>query len=626
MTIAEKKVYERWASTRDLKTIAEGKGNKRTLHGAIERNARLVPERPAIIWDETRLSWRDLHLNVNRAANALLSLGVEASENVGIMLRNCNQYVEAFTACGAIKARPFNINYRYKEGELHYVLENADGVLAICHPEYEEILEAIRPRLPLLRQVIVCGASRCGNLEWDEVVGKASADLPEPPWGIGGNDTEILFYTGGTTGMPKGVLWPQENIIRMIANNISNALVKNLGLLAKAPPPSPSKLLEMLDLPLRGSRVMASIYLKSLANRRVMELVGGLLEGYLLVPPGSRLLVKGMGKTFTILLGSPLMHGAAWVGAIPIIAAGGTLYLLPDSLRFDPHSLWSLAERERIHIIEMVGDAFAVPMLEALEDREYDLRHVMVLGSGAVKLSPYMKEKLHEKLPNAMIADSLLATEGGGAVSEASISTEHKSKRSFRINSTGKYPVMVIDEEGEFVTPGSVNTGVLAYGGPQSIGYWKDPEKTAQTYIEKDGQSWLMMGDMCTVEEDGTINLIGRAHTCINSGGEKIFPYEVENIFFSHPAVRDVVVIGVPDPRWGEAVTAVVEPAEGFHEGGGLREDLNRFMREKLSDYKCPKHYVFVDTLDRSDAGKVFHQALRRRAMEALGMLDGENN
>ncbi|MBN2028036.1 MAG: AMP-binding protein [Actinobacteria bacterium] len=615
---------EGWTSTRELKTIAEGKGHKRTLHGAIERNARLVPDRPAIIWDGIRLSWSDLSRNLNRTANALLRLGVKAFENVGIMLRNSNQYVEAFAACGAIKARPFNINYRYKEDELKYVLENADGVVVICNPEYEETLEAVRPGLPLLRQIIVCGTSRHGNPEWDEVVGKAPAEPPAPPWGIGDNRTEILFYTGGTTGMPKGVLWPQENIIRMIANNISNSLVKNLGLLAEAPPPSPSKLLEMLDLPLRGSRAMSSIYLKSLSNQRIMGLVGAVLERYLLIPPGSGPLIKAMGKSFTILLGSPLMHGAAWVGAIPVIAAGGTLYFLPDSLHFDPHSLWSLVEREHIHIIEMVGDAFAVPMLEALEDREYDLRHVMVLGSGAVKLSPYMKEKLHEKLPNAMIADTLLATEGGGAVSEASISTEHKSSRNFRIRSSGKFPVMVIDEDGEFVQPGSDRVGVLAYSGPQSIGYWKDPEKTAATYVEKNGRTWVMIGDMCTVQSDGTIDLIGRSHGCINSGGEKIYPYEVENIFFTHPAVRDVAVIGVPDPRWGEAVTAVVELVEGWNDSEELSQELNLYIREKISDYKCPKHYVFVASLDRSDAGKVFHSNLRRRAIEALGMREEE--
>jgi len=599
-------------------------GHKRTLHSAVERNAGLVPDRPAVIWGDKRFTWRELHLNVNRAANALLSLGVREGENVGIMLRNSNQYIEAFAACSAIRVRPFNINYRYKDQELHYVLENADGVLVVCQPEYEEILETVRPRLPLLRQVIVCGESVAGNLEWDQLMRDSHPTPPEPPWGLGDNRSEILFYTGGTTGMPKGVLWPQENIIRMIANNVGNALVKNLGLLAKAPPPSPEKLLEMLDLPLRGSRVLSSIYLAALGNRRVMGLVGDFIDRELLVPPGSKLLLKGMGKAFTILLGSPLMHGAAWVAAIPTITACGTIYFLPDSLRFDPHALWSLVERERIHIIEMVGDAFAVPMLEALEEKDYDLRDVMVLGSGAVKLSPYMKERFHEKLPNAMIADTLLATEGGGAVSEASISTEHKSARHFKINSTGKFPVMVINEDGDFVVPGSGEVGALAYGGPQSTGYWKDPEKTAATYLQKDGRTWVMIGDMCTVEEDGTINLIGRSHACINSGGEKIFPYEVENALLSHPAVRDVTVIGVPHPRWGEAVTAVIELSEGASDSDELREELNWFAHQRISDYKCPKHHVFVESLDRADSGKVFHQVLRRRAMEALGLVAEE--
>lgn len=600
------------------------KGNEKTLHRVIERNAGLVPERPAVIWGDKRFTWREVNDNVNRAANAFLSMGVKEGENVGIMLRNSNQYIEVFAACGLIKARPFNINYRYKQEELFYVLDNADGVAVVCHPEYEEILQAVRPRLPLLRDVVVCGRSGAGNPEWERVISGSSPERPQPPWGTGDNRAEILFYTGGTTGMPKGVIWPQENIIEMIANNISGALVKNLGLLAKAPDPSPRKLLEMLDLPLRRNRLMFSIYLRTLDNSRVMDMAGNLIERYLLIPPGSRYLLKGMGKTFTILLGSPLMHGAAWVAAIPTISAAGTIYLLPDTLHFDAHVLWSMVERERIHIIEMVGDAFAVPMLEALEEKEYDLSSVVVLGTGAVKLSPYMKEKLHEKLPNAMIADSLLATEGGGAVSEASISTEKRQKHRFKINSTGKFPVMVIDEDGEFVEPGSGRVGMLAYGGPQSIGYWKDPGKTAETYLEKDGQTWLLIGDMCKVETDGTIDLIGRSHSCINSGGEKIYPYEVENLLLSHPAVRDVVVIGVPHKRWGEAVTAVIEPAGEARDSEALREELNYFSHEKLSDYKCPKHYVFVESMERSDSGKVFYRKLRRKAMEELGIFDEE--
>ena len=598
------------------------KGHEKTLHYAIERNAGMVPDRPAVIWGDKKFTWREINENVNRAANAFLSMGIKEGENIGIMLRNSNQYIEIFAAGGMIKSRPFNINYRYKEEELFYVLDNADGVVAICHPEYEEILQAVRPRLPQLRDIIVCGESKAGNPEWEEVTRNSSPHPPQPPGGTGDNRTEILFYTGGTTGMPKGVIWPQENIIEMISNNISGAMIKNLGLLSKAPEPSPQKLLEMLDLPLRNNRLMSSLYLRTLSSPRVMDLAGNIIEKYLLIPPGSKYLLKGMGKTFTILLGSPLMHGAAWVAAIPTIAAAGTIYLLPDTLRFDAHSLWSMVQKEHIHIIEMVGDAFAVPMLEALEEKDYDLRSVVVLGTGAVKLSPYMKNKFHEKLPNAMIADSLLATEGGGAVSEASISSEKKEKHRFKISSSGKFPVMVIDEDGDFVEPGSGRIGVLAYGGPQSTGYWKDPEKTAETYLEKDGQTWLMIGDMCKVEADGTIDLIGRSHSCINSGGEKIYPYEVENLLLSHPAVRDVAVLGVPHKRWGEAVTAVVEPVEIPREAEELKEEINDFTRQRLSDYKCPKHYVFVESLERSDSGKVFYRNLRRKAMEELDIDD----
>jgi len=595
------------------------KGHEKTLHYAIERNAGMVPDRPAVIWGDKKFTWREINENVNRAANAFLSMGIKEGENIGIMLRNSNQYIEIFAAGGMIKSRPFNINYRYKEEELFYVLDNADGVVVICHPEYEETIEAVRPQLPALRHVIVCGESKAGNLEWDEVMKDASPAPPEPPWGIGGNETEILFYTGGTTGMPKGVLWPQENIAQMIANNLGNALIKNLRLLAEAPPPSPDMLLGMLNLPLRKTFIK-HFYLGLFKSPRIMDFIGDLIEKYVLVPPGLKPAAKNLGEAFTLLIGSPLMHGAAWIGVVPTMCASGTIYFLPDSLHFDAHALWSLVEREQLKLIEMVGDAFAVPMLEALEEKDYNLDSVVVLATGAVKLSPYMKKRFHEKLPNAMIADTLLATEGGGAVADASVSTTKVGKSRFKIKSTGKFPVMVIDEDGGFVEPGSGKVGMLAYSGPQSTGYWKDTEKTAETYIQIEGRTWVKVGDMCTVEADGTIDLIGRSHSCINSGGEKIYPYEVENLLLSHPAVRDVAVIGVPHKRWGEAVAAVVEPADGTRESGDLEDELNSFTREKISDYKCPKYYVFVESLERSDSGKVYHKALRCKAMEILGI------
>jgi 3-oxocholest-4-en-26-oate---CoA ligase len=597
--------------------MSDKTGNKKTLQYAVERNAKMAPERLAVVWGDRRITWKDFYADCNRAANAFLRLGVKEGENIGCMLRNCPEFLEIFMCAPMIKCRGFNINYRYKEDELHYVLDNAEAGIVICHPEYELVIEAIRPRLPRLRHIIVCGKSKEGNLEWDEVLQASSAGPPLPPWGPGDNDSELLVYTGGTTGMPKGVIWLHRNITQMVANNLSNALIKNLRLLAEAPPPSPDMLLGMLNLPLRKTP-LKHLYFSFFKNKWCMERTGDFFERFVLTPPGLKLPIKIFGESFTLLVGSPLMHGAAWIGALPIITTCGTIYLLPDSLHFDAHIMWETVEREQLKMIELVGDAFAVPMLEALEGKSYDLSNVVVLATGGVKLSPPMKARLHEKLPNALIADTLLATEGGGAVGDASMAATDTVKSRFKIRSSGKFPVMVIDDEGEFVPPGSGKVGMLAYGGPQSSGYWNDPGKTRQTYIQIDGKTWVKVGDMCTVEADGTIDLIGRSHSCINSGGEKVYPYEVENLLLSHPAVRDVTVVGVPHDRWGQAITAVIETAADITGDEELERELNSFLHENLSDYKCPKFWVFVESMDRSDSGKVHYSTVRRMAMEAL--------
>ncbi|MBU1670914.1 MAG: AMP-binding protein [Actinobacteria bacterium] len=593
---------------------------EKTLYSVVERNARVVPDRLAVHWGQERITWREVHENVNRAANFMLSSGVMPGHNVGVMLRNGNQFIEAFVAAPAVGARPFNINYRYKEEELRYVLDNAGAVMVFINPEYEDLLEGVRPSVPTLRHVVVVGRSRHGNPEWSESVATCSAARPEPPWGPGTNDGEILFYTGGTTGMPKGVRWPQENVLAMIANSVSNALVKNLRLLADAPPPGPRNLLDMLDLPLRGFGPARNLYLSALKSRRLMDRATDLVETSVFTPPGRTSLLRFTGSAFRLLIGSPFMHGAAWIAAMPCIAAAGTIYLLPDSQVFDADAFWRLVADERIRIAEIVGDAFAVPLLAALDEREYDLDCLAVIGSGAVKLSPVMKTRFHELLPNAIIVDSLLATEGGGAVSEVSGARTAGRPHRFKIDSTGRFPVMVIDPEGDFVRPGSGATGRLAYGGRQSIGYWNDPEKTAETYVEIDGETWVILGDLCRVEADGSIEFIGREQTCINSGGEKIFPYELEDMLLAHPAVRDLVVVGVPHPRWGEAVTAVIE-LDGTWEGSDeTASALRSYARERISDFKVPKNWVFVESVGRSASGKVPYGTVRGVAMERLGI------
>lgn len=593
---------------------------EKTLYSIVERNARVVPGRLAVHWGDERVTWRGFHENVNRAANFMLASGVRRGDNVGVMLRNSNRFVEAFIAAPAVGARPFNVNYRYKDEELRYVLDNAGAVMLFVNPEYEAMVESVRPALPDLKQVVVCGQSAYGNLEWSRDVAPCPPERPSPAWGLGTNDGEILFYTGGTTGMPKGVRWPQENVLAMIANNVSNALVKNLNLLADAPPPGPRNLLDMLGLPFRGFAPARGLYLSALRSRRLMDAAGDFVEANVFTPGGRDGLLRFTGATFRLLVGSPFMHGAAWIAAMPAVAAAGTLYLLPDSPAFDADAFWRLVESERIRIVEIVGDAFAVPLLAALEAGDYDLECLAVIGSGAVKLSPVMKEGFHERLPNAIIVDSLLATEGGGAVSQVSGARSSSRPHTFRIDSNGRFPVMVIDEGGCFVEPGSPVTGRLAYGGPQSTGYWNDPEKTAESYVEIGGRTWVMLGDLCRVEPDGSIEFIGREQTCINSGGEKIFPYELEDMLLAHPAVQDLVVVGVPHERWGEAVAAVIELAGGWDGTDDTACELRAFAREKISDFKVPKHWVFVESVGRTASGKVPYGSVRAAAMERLGI------
>ncbi|MBU1672594.1 MAG: AMP-binding protein [Actinobacteria bacterium] len=594
----------------------------KTLYGMVERNARIVGERLAVKQGPEGLTWREFLGEVNRCANFMLDAGVGRGDSVGVMLRNCPEFIEVYAGAPAIGARPFNVNYRYLRRELRYVLSDAGAVLLFVDPEYEDVVEAVRDDVPSLKAVIVCGHSRAGNLEWDQVMPGASPLRPEPPWGPGEDSGEIILYTGGTTGMPKGVLWPQENLVAMVAHGLAGAFISNLGLLVKAPPPAPDNLLDLLNLPLRRTRVVRAAYLAVLKNERALARAVSFFENKVLSPPGYPTVLRKIGESMQILIVSPLMHGTAWGGVLPVLGSAGSIHLLPDSPGFDPHMLLSTIQRDRVRIVIIVGDAFAVPMVEALEEEDYDLGSLVVLGTGAVRLSPRMKKVLHDKLPGALVVDTLLATEGGGSVSEVSISSAAKEHHRFQVRSTGSFPVAVIDGEGCFVKPGSGAVGRLAYGGAQSTGYLNDPDRTAATRVEAGGRTWLVTGDLCRVEVDGTIELVGREQACINTGGEKVYPYEVEDVVSAHHAVRDVAIVGVPHPRWGEAVTAVVELSGGSYVEG-LEDELSKLVHRGLSDFKCPKYWVFVDSLGRSATGKLNYETLRRRAIERLGPGEG---
>jgi acyl-CoA synthetase (AMP-forming)/AMP-acid ligase II len=506
-----------------------------------ERAADVVPERMALICGDARRTYAELEARANRAAHALAALGVQPGEHVGIYSPNCAQWFETMLGCFKLRAVPINVNFRYVEDELRYIFDNADLVAVVYDPEFGDRLSAIADTLPGLRHRIALGE------EFESLLAAASADRDFDE--RSGDDLYIL-YTGGTTGMPKGVMWRQEDVFFALGQGIDA---------------------------ITGHKVTAD----------------------------DELARKGAGNPhpMVMMMTPPLMHGAAQWGILGQLAQGNTIVLLP---RFDAEEVWNLVEREGVNRILIAGDAMGRPMIEAIEanrDR-WDLSSLLAVSSSAALFSVPVKERYFEAFPNLIISDSIGSSEGGFN----GISTVGKGNADG--GSTGGLPrvnpmadVIVVDDDMQPLAPGDGQIGKVARTGNIPLGYYKDPEKTARTFLTgPDGRRYVVAGDFARWEADGSITLLGRGSVCINTGGEKVFPEEVENALKSHPEVFDALVVGVPDERWGSAVTAVVQPV-----GGGAAptlDDLLAHVRTKVAGYKVPRHLVVVDEIVRSPAGK----------------------
>jgi acyl-CoA synthetase (AMP-forming)/AMP-acid ligase II len=506
-----------------------------------------VPDREALVAGEVRQSFRELDARANRLAHALTAGGVRAGDSVAIYSWNRAEWVEAWWAIFKIRAVPININYRYVGEELRYILDNSDTKGIVFEPEFSAILGEILPQLP---QVVF-------TLEIGEPYELAlAAASPERDFGPRSADDIYMLYTGGTTGMPKGVMWRQEDIFM--------AGMAGAGFSGSAPVLKPGDV---------GARAIAN---------------GGMFRNLVL---------------------PPLMHGAAQWGSCNAITgafAGGTM-VLETTHGFDPHAAWALAEREKVTGVAVVGDAMGRPLVEALTDgtHAYDLGSLFSFGSGGAVLSPAIKAKIRELFPNLVISDSYGASETGAGGTPA-----EGSGSSSRFTLTAE--VTVLDDELKPVVPGSEVIGRLARRGHIPLGYYKDEAKTATTFlIGSDGIRYVIPGDYATVEEDGTITLLGRGSQCINTGGEKVYPEEVEVVLKEHPEVYDALVVGVPDERFGERIAAVVQAREGT---SPTLESLQAICRTKLAGYKMPRQMVLVDQMPRSPAGKADYRGAKALA------------
>ena len=474
-----------------------------------------------------------------------------AGDRVAIDLTNRSEYLETFYAALKLGAVPVNVNFRYTATELHYLLDNADAKAVVHGPEFTTVVEAAVSRIeePGRPLALEAGAPYERAIAASAPAGESS---PRPPAG----DDLIFLYTGGTTGMPKGVMWRNDDLY--------------VALWVSAHPGVPD-------------------------------------------PPDPLEAARAGKRAATLLPAAPLMHGTGLFSALAALSGGGTVVLI-DRLGLDPALVWDTVECERVQSLTIVGDVFARPLLDALdtEPDRWDLSELRAITSSGVLFSPDVKRGLMTHVRQLTIVDSLGASEGLGPRSAARADDTTIAPARFAVNDR----IRVISEEtGRDVAPGSEEVGLVAIGGRIPLGYFKDPDKTAATFRVFDGARYSVPGDYATVGADGTVKLLGRGSACINTGGEKVYPEEVEAELTKHAGVSDCVVVGVPDPRFGERVVALVQIADGH----ALDEaELAAWCRARLATYKSPRRVLFVESLQRSAAGKAHHQELRALAVELL--------
>lgn len=495
-----------------------------------------VTDREAVTCGERRLTYGELEERANRIANHLASEGVGRGDHVGLYLMNGPEYLEGMLAAFKLAAVPININYRYVADELRYLFNDAGLVALIVGEEFADRVAEVRSGVPSLRTVLSVPG------DYEAALGAASPSRPQVERS---GDDRYLIYTGGTTGLPKGVVWRQEDA-----------------------------------------------FFACIGGGDPMRMSGPVTEP-------AELLERIIDFDFVAYPLAPLMHAAAqWTG-LSWLFCGARLVLTPGS--FDPLRVWRTIEAERVSTFIMVGDAMARPLVDAWEAHgPFDTSSLFAIGSGGAPLSPYLKARFAEILPNVILTDGFGSSETGAQGSQRIEPGAPPTAGVTRFTRLGE-GTTVLDDDLVEVVPGSGTVGRVALSGRIPLGYHNDPEKTAATFVEARGTRWVLTGDLATVEEDGSITLLGRGSVSINTGGEKVFPEEVEGVLKSHPAVYDAVVVGVPDERWGEAVCAVVQPVEGHTP---TLEELAEHARRSLAGYKVPRRLVLVDEVVRSPVGK----------------------
>ena len=519
-----------------------------------ETVADVQPGAVAIIQGERRVTWGEFDHRADGVARWLLGRGVEQQDKVAIYLTNCPEYLETVSAATKVGLVPVNTNYRYTKRELAYLWDDSDTVVVVFHGSFVDRISEIKDEVPRIHSWLWVddGSGPCPDwaVSYEDVVSVAG-DRPDAPWGRGPDDL-ILLYTGGTTGMPKGVMWRQDDLF---------ALLNKSGL-RRFPP--------------EGD--VDDVRKELLAN----------------------------GPGMTLMPACPLMHGTGCFTSWETLGEGGTVVLL-TTRHYDPEEMLDAVEREKVNVLVIVGDPFARPMLGALdaEPDRWDLSSMVGIISSGAMWSEEVKRGLLRHHPGLLLVDAFSSSEAIGVGVSVSTTDQTQHTAQFTLGPN----VRVISTTGDYeIEPGSEEVGVLALGGRNPLGYYKDPDKSAATFRVIDGVRYSIPGDFAQVTEDGGIRLLGRGSVSINSAGEKVYPEEVEEALKTHAAVRDAVVVGVPNEQFGEEVVAVVEVPEGadFDEA-----ELIAHVKGQLAGYKAPQRVRAVPSIGRSPSGKVDYRRQR---------------
>ena len=533
------------------------------FEGVVDR----VPDREAIVHGSTRLTYKELDARSNKAAKALKKLGIKKGSHVGIYAFNCVEWLEIMLGAYKLCAIPININYRYVEEELKYLIENADMEAIFYHKQFSKKLKNIKDQLPLLKSFIcINDRSDDENLidesfDFENLI--ATEDETRLKVQRSGDDQYIL-YTGGTTGMPKGVVWRMEDVLMTLGGGI-DAIT---GEKYKTP--------------------------EEFADKCLQD------------------------QTIALAL-APFMHGGAQWQSFNAFFSGWKL-IINDQVSFNADYIWEVVAKEKVMNIAIMGDAMGRPLCDALPkaiEKGLDLSSLFVLSSTASVFSASIKDKILEFLPNLFLIDAVGSSETGAT--GVNIHTKDG-----KLKDSGGGPkfakpdfseILNLDTK-EIIPPSDTQTiGYLARKGHVPLAYYKDEEKSKKTFIEVNGERYSIPGDMAKYEADGQMTLLGRGSVSINSGGEKIFPEEVEMALKAHPNIFDCLVVGVKDNRWGQKVVAVIQRREDIEMS---LEEIKEVASKYIASYKMPKEIVFSELIERAPSGKPNYQWAQEYANSAL--------